>query len=189
MAPGCRCSSDRSSRPLASFPSLRHPSEERTGATFFPAFLVLGFGLAVSVAPLTTVVMNAVDQNRAGAASGINNAVARVAGLLAIAILGVAMTSAFSLRLNRSLADLAIPTSAMAELRSGEVRLAALTVPPELDAQTAAAVRISIDRAFVFAFRLVMFICAALSLASAAFAWLMIGRKNPVSPRGSSGIQ
>ncbi len=174
----------------AGFLSFAAPSIGGTyWRTFFPAFLVLGFGLAVSVAPLTTVVMNAVDQNRAGAASGINNAVARVAGLLAIAILGVAMTSAFSLRLNRSLADLAIPTSAMAELRSGEVRLAALTVPTELDAQTAAAVRISIDRAFVFAFRLVMFICAALSLASAAFAWLMIGRNNPVSPRGSSGIQ
>jgi hypothetical protein len=99
------------------------------------------------------------------------------------------MTSALSFNLNRSLADLSIPASAMVELRSGEVRLAALTVPPQLDARTAAAVRISIDRAFVFAFRLVMFICAALSLASAAFAWLMIGRTNPLSPSKSPGIQ
>ena len=157
--------------------------------TFFPAFLVLGFGLAVSVAPLTTVVMNAVDQNRAGAASGINNAVARVAALLAIAVLGVAMTSAFVLRLNRSLAHLALPSSARVELQSSEVRLAALTVPPELDAQTASAIRISVDRAFVFAFRLVMFICAALSLASAAFAWLMVGSTNLSSPRASPDIR
>src|SRR5579862_5418626 len=71
-------------------------------ATFFPAFVVLGLGLAVSIAPLTTVVMDAADESRAGAASGINNPVARVAGLLAIAVLGIAMLSAFRTRLNAS---------------------------------------------------------------------------------------
>jgi EmrB/QacA subfamily drug resistance transporter len=141
---------------------------------FFPAFVVLGFGLAVSVAPLTTVVMSAVDQSRAGTASGINNAVARVAGLLAIAVLGVVMVKAFSIHLNRSLQDLNVPPAAMQELRSNEIRLAALAVPAGIDAEMAAAIRISIERAFVFAFRLILAICAGLSIASTLFASRMI---------------
>jgi EmrB/QacA subfamily drug resistance transporter len=154
--------------------------------TFFPAFVVLGLGLAISIAPLTTVVMNAVSQSRAGTASGINNAVARVAGLLAIAVLGVLMVNAFSFHLNRSLADAAIPPSAMQHLRSNEIRLAALTVPAGIDAELAATIRVSIERAFVFAFRLAMTICAALSIASSSFAWRMIAW--PSSSEGDSHV-
>jgi EmrB/QacA subfamily drug resistance transporter len=145
---------------------------------FFPAFVVLGFGLAISVAPLTTVVMGAVDPNRAGTASGINNAVARVAGLLSIAVLGVVLVNAYSFYLNRRLPGLAIPAGAMRDLRENEIKLAAQTVPTGIGPDTAAAIRVSIERAFVFGFRSIMVICAALSVTSAAFAWRMIASPN-----------
>lgn len=143
-------------------------------STFFPAFVVLGVGMAVSVAPLTTIVMGAVDQNHAGTASGINNAVARIAGLLSIAILGVAMVSAFSFYLNRSLSDLAIPPDSMRDLQSNEIKLAAMAVPKGIDMSMAGAIKVSISQAFVFAFRFVMLICAGLAVTSAVFAWRMI---------------
>ncbi len=142
--------------------------------TFFPAVVVLGLGMAVSVAPLTTVVMESVTQDRVGTASGINNAVARVAGLLSIAVFGVVMVGAFSHTLSRHLADQRIPAQARAELQSNETRLAALKPPAGIDAPTASAVESSILASFVFSFRLVIWICTLLALSSAAVAWAMI---------------
>src|SRR4029077_8642843 len=84
---------------------------------FFPAFVVLGLGMAISVAPLTTVVMGSVDQDRAGAASGINNAVARGAGVVAIAILGILMVKLFSSSLNRDLTPGVVPPGILQYVR------------------------------------------------------------------------
>lgn len=142
--------------------------------TFFPAVVVLGLGMAVSVAPLTTVVMEAVDQDRVGTASGINNAVARVAGVLAIAVFGVVTVSGFGHRLNRRLAAVPMPAGARAELHSNEIKLAALRPPATLEPATASKVESDILSSFVFSFRWVMWLCAALALASAATAYGMI---------------
>jgi EmrB/QacA subfamily drug resistance transporter len=144
---------------------------------FFPAFVVLGLGMAISVAPLTTVVMSSVGQDRAGTASGINNAVARVAGVLAVAILGIVMVKLFSYSLDRSLTGGQLPPGILQYVRSNEIKLAGLDLPSGLDADTAALIRMSISHAFVLGFRTVMLICGGLSVASAAVASLMVPAK------------
>ena len=141
--------------------------------SFFPALLILGFGMTVTVAPLTTVIMNSVKEDRVGTASGINNAVARVAGVLAIAVLGIVMVKAFSFHLNRSLVGLSLPSYILQELQANEIKLAGLQ-PPGLDSSVKATIKESVREAFVYGFRIVMLICSSLSLASAAVAWVMI---------------
>ncbi len=141
---------------------------------FFPAIMVLGFGMAVTVAPLTTVVMSSVPQDHAGTASGINNAVARVAGVLAIAVFGIVMVTAFSFALKNELASLGLSAEVLHEIQSRAIRLAGLELPPNLDVSSSLAIRTAINRGFVFGFRLVMLACAALALASSVVAWLFL---------------
>jgi EmrB/QacA subfamily drug resistance transporter len=145
---------------------------------FFPAFLILGFGMSVSVAPLTTSVMGAVDQNHAGAASGINNAVARVAGLLAIAVFGIVMVQAFAVRLDHELTLLEVSPQVHKEMQSNRTNLAAIDIPSTLDANQAREVKADVSDAFIFAFRVVACSCALLAVASAIAASILIESKS-----------
>ena len=144
--------------------------------TFFPAVVVLGLGMAITVAPLTTVVMNSVSKDRVGTASGINNAVARVAGVLAIAVLGIVLVKAFSHRLDQQLSHLSLPAGILHDIDAQKIKLADLQAPINLDGATRAEIKEFARAAFVFGFRIVVLICAGLSLASAVVAWLMIPR-------------
>jgi EmrB/QacA subfamily drug resistance transporter len=150
----------------------------------FPAFVVLGSGMAITVAPLTTVVMSSVDRQHVGAASGINNAVARVAGVLAIAVFGIVMVKAFGSRLDRDLANLSVPQNIVQGIHSREIELAGLELPQGLDANAVAALRRAISDAFLWGLRLVLFACAGLSMASAAVAWRLIASAR--EPRSQS---
>ena len=156
---------------------------DRYWKSFFPALILLGFGMAVTIAPLTTVVMESVNQERIGAASGINNAVARIAGVLAIAVLGIVMVKVFSSRLNHSLARFSLSPAILHDLQTNEIKLAGLQVPADVNPATQIAIKESIGEAFVFAFRTVMLICAGLSLASTEVAWLMIPKDRVRPPR------
>ena len=101
--------------------------------TFFPAMAVLGLGMAVSVAPLTTTVMSAAGIRHAGTASGINNAVSRIAGMLAIALLGVVAVGVFGATLGTRLAELQVPPEIRRALNAEVPKFAEAKVPPQIE--------------------------------------------------------
>ncbi len=142
--------------------------------TFFPAIVILGIGMAVSVAPLTTAVMNSIAQNRAGIASGVNNAVARAAGLLAIAVLGIVMVRVFDRTLDQQLANTPISPAAEQSLQAQATRLAAIALPENLDATTRPAIRAAIDQSFIRGFRIIMAIGATLAVVGAVISFVLI---------------
>jgi MFS family permease len=137
---------------------------------FFPALVVLGLGMAISVAPLTTTVMNSVDQNHAGTASGVNNAVSRIAALLAVAAFGALLANAFQSALNRNLNQLGVSPAAAAHVEAQRSRLAAAETDDSLARQ-------AIDEAFVGGYRIVLWVASGLAVASSLTAAMLITTK------------
>jgi EmrB/QacA subfamily drug resistance transporter len=152
-------------------------------STFLPAVCVLGLGMAITVAPLTTTVMNSVGPALAGVASGVNNAVSRAAALLAIAMLGVLMTRGFDGALSERLGALKLPPPLVQAVDQQRDRLAAIDVPAGASPSAAAAIKRAVGESFVVGFRQVMLASAVLALLSALGAGLLIRGKSEASSR------
>jgi EmrB/QacA subfamily drug resistance transporter len=154
-------------------------------STFLPAVIVLGLGMAISVAPLTTTVMNAVEAGHAGLASGVNNAVARTAGVLAVGVLGVTVSLVFSASLERRLANLQLPPQARQAILDQRTKLAAAEAPSGLDPGATSAIDAAVAGSFVSGFRTVMLVASGLAVAASATAALTLGR-DPYSTSAST---
>ena len=139
--------------------------------------------MAITVAPLTTTVMTAVGEEQAGVASGINNAVSRTAGLLAIAVFGVVMLHAFSQRLVSRINEVQVDEQLKHSIYDQRVKLAALEVPSNTDAATREQVKSVVADSFVFGFRVIMFTAAGLGLASGASSWFFIRKSGLAKPK------
>ncbi len=151
--------------------------------TIFPAVLVMSLGMTITVAPLTTTVMGSVSQDNVGTASGINNAVARTASLLAIAGLGIVIAAVFGASLHSNLSRLDVSAAVQEQILSQQGKLAGIDLSAIGSQQLQAALRDAINAAFVSGFRTIMLICAALALVSAAIALFMIGNTRKQAPQ------
>ena len=141
---------------------------------FLPGIAVLGLGLGIAVAPLTIVVMGAVPTNRAGLASGVNNAASRVAMLMAVAIFGVVMFETYSSELGAALDTLPLDDDSRAKVAARMAELAGLQPPEGLDGGAAERLRAAVGEAFVSGFRAVTLIAALAALAGGLIAALTI---------------
>jgi EmrB/QacA subfamily drug resistance transporter len=142
--------------------------------TYFPAMVVLGLGMAVSVAPLTTVVLNSVAEGQTGAASGVNNAVSQVAGLLALALFAPIFFHVFSPSLTKRLYRAGVPTPVAQHVEEQRPKLGAIVTD---DRQARAAV----EGAFVAGFRVVTLLASGLALAASLSAAVTIRGRERVN--------
>ncbi|MEO8397535.1 MAG: hypothetical protein ABI700_31345 [Chloroflexota bacterium] len=130
--------------------------------------------MGITVAPLTTAVMGAAPQESSGTASGINNAVARTANVLAIAIVGALAITIFTTNLDTRTSSLSLPDQAKTELRGQASQFGAAQPPADLSADQTAAATEAIKLSFVDTFRVIAGIGTALALLSAAMSALLI---------------
>ncbi len=145
--------------------------------TFFPAVVVMGLGMSLVIAPLTTTALNSVSGRHSGLASGVNNAVSRTATLMAVAVMGVFVFATFSSNLDSRLANLDVSQGTRSAMEEQKVDLGAAQPPEGVDNSTASAIDNAVDESFVAGFRLAMYIAAGFALASALAAALIIEGK------------
>jgi hypothetical protein len=156
--------------------------------TFFATIVVLGLGMSLVIASLTTTAMNSVEGRHSGLAFGVNNAVSRAAGLLAIPILGIFVFLAFSAALDAQTASLDLSPQARQQLEAEKVDLGVAEVPEGVGGETAADVKQAVAKSFVAGFRVAMVAAAILAVASAAASALIYrGQRQRTALRARDG--
>jgi EmrB/QacA subfamily drug resistance transporter len=149
--------------------------------TFFAPMLVTGFGMALTVTPLTTTVLGAADASQAGVASGVNNTMARVGTVLAVAVCGVVIVALYGRALERGLGTAGVRAE-IAQVVAAERQSLADFVIPDSATPAERATLTSVSRAaFLASFRGVNLLCAALALLGAAIAAATVTERKATS--------
>jgi EmrB/QacA subfamily drug resistance transporter len=153
--------------------------------TFFVPMVVLGLGMAITVAPLTTTVMAAVDETETGVASGVNNTAARVAALLAVAIVGLLAARVFERSLSAAVASLELSPAVRSALATQATNLGDVQIPVAAVPAERRAVEEAVAAALVTSFRWVAALAAGLAVAAALAAASTIAAAPARAPAGT----
>lgn len=141
---------------------------------FFLPIIMIGAGMGVTVAPLTTSVMTAVSENYSGIASGINNAIARTAGVLAIAILGTIALTDFDMRMERKYREMDLSQAQLRAVKQEIPKLAEANPPDELSSGQQNMLQKMIHQSFVGTFQLVTFVSAIICWIGGVLSWFLV---------------
>jgi MFS family permease len=147
--------------------------------TFFLPMLVIGVGMAMTVAPLTSTVMSAVDETDVGVASGVNNTVARASALLAVAIFGLVALDLFGRRLNVELEPVPLSPAVREAVLTQRSGLADVTAPVEATIAERSAIDLAAKSAFVATFRWLAVLAALLAAAGSLAVGLTVDGAAP----------
>lgn len=142
--------------------------------TFFLSFLLLGVGMGITVAPLTTAVMGAVSEDNSGIASGINNTVARAAGVLAIALMGALVLFSFKASIEKGVDALDISNTMKNEIIIESSKLAGAEVPDGLSAGNMVIVDNLLKNSFISAFNKAVYVASILTFLGGLMAFIFI---------------
>jgi MFS family permease len=148
-----------------------------------PAVLILGCGMTLCVAPLTNAVMSSVAENQTGIASAVNNALSRLAGLVAVSLLALLLAHGFVANLTAQLAHSGFPVEVRAQFLDNRARLHDIPIPASLPPGQRAQAAALLDGAFLTGFRLVMLACAVSSWSGALAVLLLLPRRPVARPR------
>jgi len=142
--------------------------------TFFPGIVLFGFGMSITVAPLTTAVMGSVASHFSGTASGINNAVTRIASVFANAIFGALAIVFFTSSLQKNIQNITIPNQQKQLVMQQAVNLGDASVPAEVESNNRQMIDVAYKTGFIYAYSLIMKISAGLAFAGSLMAVLFI---------------
>lgn len=146
--------------------------------SFFPGLMITGIGMAITVSPLTTAVMNSVENHQTGIASGVNNSVSRLSGMLAVAILGLIAVQVFSTELMSNFDSVQLSQDLKESVQNQSIKLAGISLADTIPLQQKVLAREIINDSFIASFQLLMKISAVITLIGAAVSWVTLKGKN-----------